>query len=430
LNQIQQATLWSYVSNAHSIPTDCPTREKNGWTADAHLAAEQALYNFDVAAFYSKWMDDFDDAQRKDGQLPGIIPSGGWGYTSDIGPAWDSALFLIPWYVYLYCGDQQILTAHYPTMQRYLDWMARQAPEGIAAFGLGDWVAFDTKTSSALTSTAYYHEDARIAAHTARLLGRKDNETSYSALAERLRQAWQKQFFDAATASVDNNSQTALSCALYFHLLPPEHEAAVFEKLLSAVEKRDYHLDTGILGAKYVMQVLLDRGRADVACRIAMQKTLPGWGWWIDQGATTLWEDWRGEASLNHIMFGDVSAWFYKALAGLALDEREPGFGRATIRPQVVGGLTHAEADYHSVRGRWGVAWKVKEGRFELSVQVPANASAEVHVPCAELREIREGGKPVKEAEGVRVLQGGQGSSVVEVGAGSYRFDCPAPGNS
>lgn len=425
LNQIQKNTLWSFVGNAHSIPTDCPTREKNGWTADAHLAAEQALYNFDAAAFYTKWMDDVSDAMRDDGQMPGIIPSGGWGYTKDIGPAWDSALFIIPWYLYEYYGDTRVLEAHYPTMVRYIDWMQRQAPDDIPTFGLGDWVPYDTHTTNSLTSTAYYYEDLRIIANASKLLGKSDAEATYTAMAKRVKEAWNKRFFKPETGDVDNNSQTALACGLFFGLIPAEHQAAVFQKLLSAIEARDYHIDTGILGAKYVMQVLLDHGRADVAYRLASQKTQPGWGWWLTQGATTLYEDWKGEASLNHIMFGDISAWFYKALAGLRFDSGCPGFRRAIIRPYVVGDLASAEADYHSICGRYVSSWRVAAGKLALKVSVPANTSAEVHLPAASPEQVTEGNKPLSDVCEVKILTSVAGRVVVEVGGGDYAFVCP-----
>ncbi len=200
---------------------------------------------------------------------------------------------------------------------------------------------------------------------------------------------------------------------------------ACCSNLVAAVEKANGHIDTGILGAKYLLNALLENGRADVAYRIASQKDLPSWGWWLEQGATTLWEQWNGTESRNHIMFGDISAWFYKALAGINLDPTAPAFKHIIIKPNLVGGLTSAEASYDSVRGRIVSDWKVKDGRFELTVTIPANTTATVYVPTPASAAIKEGGKPAADASGVKFLRVEDGRSLFEIGSGTYHFTAP-----
>lgn len=422
LNAIWKAGRWSYLSNLMGIPTDCPHREKNGWTGDAQIACELGLLNFDEAAVYTKWMNDLDDEQRPNGELPGIVPTSGWGYEWGNGPAWDSAFVIIPWTMYEYLGDTTVLARHYEGMKRYVDYVAGRSPKLIAEFGLGDWAPFETQTPFDLTSTGYFYEDTRIVARAAELLGKSDDARHYNELAGRIRDAFNGRYLNREAASYANGSQTALSCALYQGLAPDDVRSAVLGNLVKAVEKRDWHIDTGILGAKYLLRVLTDMGHADVAYRIASQRTLPSWGYWIDQGATTLWEAWRGDDSRNHIMYGDILAWFTRALAGLKPDETHPGWARAIVEPNVVGDLTSARASYDSIRGLYASEWRLHGGKLTLKVTVPANGSAEVRVPAAAGAVVTESGAPAETADGVRSLGRSGDRTVFEVGSGTYTF--------
>ncbi|RYE66013.1 MAG: alpha-rhamnosidase, partial [Oxalobacteraceae bacterium] len=342
LNRVQQMSLWSYRNNFHSIPTDCPHREKNGWTGDAHLAAEMGLYNFDGAANYEKWLDDIADEQGPKGDYAGIIPTSGWGY--NIGPSWDSAYPLIVWYLYQYRGDQRMIEKHYPRLARYVDYVSTRAKDGIVDYGLGDWLPAKTETPAAVTSTAYYYVDSMLVAKMAQMLGKTADAKKYSDQAASIKTAFNTKFYNAQTGQYANGSLTALSCALYQGLVEPQNKAKVVENLVAEVKKQGYHMDVGILGAKYLLTTLADNGHADVAYQMLQQKTLPSYGHWVERGATTLWEDWKGDNSRNHVMFGDVSAWFYKYLAGI--NAAAPGFKQIVIKPHVLGDLTYARASY------------------------------------------------------------------------------------
>lgn len=425
LNRIWANARWSYLSNLQSIPTDCPHREKNGWTGDAHLAAEQGLYNFDSIAIYEKWINDLGDEQKQSGELPGIVPSGGWGYEWGNGPAWDSAFVLIPWYLYQYYGDTNALANHYEGMRRYVDYLTTKATKGIVSIGLGDWAPFETETPTDVTSTGYYYQDTKIVAETAALLGRKEDAQKYSALADSIRDGFNAKFYHANNSGYANNSQTALSCALYQGLVEPQNRQAVLNSLVSSIDKRDGHIDTGILGAKYLLNTLTDNGRADVAYRIASQKTLPGWGYWLEQGATTLWESWRGTDSLNHIMFGDISAWFYKTLAGINGDPKAPGFKHIIIRPHIVGDLTSASAYYNSIHGTIRSSWSIGPKGLSLQVSIPSNTSATVYLPTANPNGVLESGKPVRDSNEINYVRSEAGSAIYEIGSGNYSFVSP-----
>jgi len=425
LNKIWRAGRWAYLSNLQGIPTDCPHREKNGWTGDAHLAAEQGLLNYKPAPVYTKWINDLGDEQRPSGELPGIVPTSGWGYKWGNGPAWDSAFLLIPFYLYQYCGDTRVLSDHYEGMKRYVDYLTSKAKDGIVDLGLNDWAPYKTKTPADITSTAYYYRDAQIVALTASLMGNESDARKYTELAAGIKEAFNRTFYDPDTGLYGNGSQTSLSCALYQGLVEPERRERVLQNLVAAVEKSNNHIDTGILGAKYLLNALLENGRADVAYRIVSQQDLPSWGSWIEQGATTLWEQWNGTESRNHIMFGDISAWFYKALAGINLDPTSPAFKHIIIKPNPVNGLTSAKASYDSMRGYIVSDWRIKNGRFHLTVTIPANTTATVSLPTAKLEAVREGAEPAIKSEGGRQFRVEEGRTLFEVGSGTYRFTVP-----
>ena len=428
LNDIQRIALWSYRNNWHSIPTDCPQREKNGWTADAHLATEMGLYNFDGAANYRKWLQDIADEQRPDGSYAAIIPTSGWGY--NIGPAWDSAYPLIAWYLYQYRGDQTMIQQHYPRFVKYLDYLSSRSKDGLVDYGLGDWLPAKTQTPNTLTSTGYYYADAILLSKMAKLLGKPEDALKYGELAARIKTAFNAKFYDAQTGKYDNGSITAQSCALYQGLVEEGNEPAVFAALLAEIERQDYHMDVGILGAKYVLNTLADNGRADVAYRMLQKRTMPSYGYWIDKGATTMWERWtdkdNNDDSRDHVMFGDVSAWFYKYLAGIQLDS--PGFKTFKLEPHILGDLTSARASHETVHGTILSDWKIADGQFRWQVTVPANTTATAMMPFAAVGGLTESGQPMDKSVGVSALDQKASASTFKLAPGKYDFACPMPG--
>ncbi len=430
LNAIQTCTRWSYLTNFVGIPTDCPHREKNGWTGDAMLAAETGLLNFAPQAAYTKWLTDFADIQRANGQLPGVVPTGGWGFNWGSGPAWDSAYTHIPWYLYLYSGDRRILETHYDGMRRYVDFMTSMATDHIISFGLGDWCPpggepDGHESPTALTSTGYYHANCRLIARIASMLGRDDDARQYEESAEAVKTAFNARFYDPALGRYAEGDQTSQACALFQGLVEPAEQDKVVDALLRAIALHDGHLNCGILGTKYVLNVLGQYGHAAVAYALATQTTFPSWGYWIEQGATTLWEDWEGRSSQNHIMFGDISAWLFKTLGGIMPDLEAPGFQHFRIQPHVVGDLTWVEAEHRSLYGRIGCSWRLTDEACELALEIPVNTVAAVYLPASRLGAVLEDDVPV---DGMSVLAGGtvgHGSPVLEIGSGVYHFSIP-----
>ncbi|MDT8390136.1 MAG: glycoside hydrolase family 78 protein [Lentisphaeria bacterium] len=387
-NSIHDCVINSTLFNYHGFPTDCPHREKNGWTGDAHLSAEQALFNFDMTAAYKKWLDDLADSQRPSGQLAAIVPTGGWGYNFGSGPAWDSAYPIILWHLYEFTGDTSILERHFASVSRYVDYLGTIADGRVIFSGLGDWCPpekspWGYECPAELTSTAYYFKSACLVSKMAGILGKKREMDMFSQIAGEVKEAFLERFFDSKTGLATSASQTAQACVVYQGFLDddPIAKRKAVERLVKAVNDRDGHIWTGILGAKYVMDVLTRNGYADVAFTIASQTTFPGWGNWIRQGATTLWENWNGAASRMHHMFSDIGAWFYKALAGIRPDPDFPGFQRFFIEPHPVKGLDWARASHMSPRGEIISDWRREEDRVTYSFTIPPTAAAQVRLP-------------------------------------------------
>jgi alpha-L-rhamnosidase len=418
INKIQNATQWSYRNNFVGFPTDCPQREKNGWTGDAQLACETGLTNFNSFTSYQKWSVDIKDEQQPNGSLPGIIPTAGWGYYWGNGPAWDIACIVTPWSSYLYTGDTRALSDNYDVIKKYVDYMNSRSPELIAEFGLGDWIPVKTETPVGITSTGYFYYGASTLAKIAGILGNTADEKKYAMLASLIKAAFNKKFFNEKAMTYGNGSQTALSCALFHGLVPDKYRQKIYQKLVEAVHAKDDHIDVGVLGARYIQHALTDQGNAELAYKLVATKTYPGWGYWIENGATTLWEDWKGEASLNHIMFGDVSSWFYKALGGIRPDEKNPGYKHFFIKPEFIGDLTWVKSSYESAHGTIVSNWKRDGKMITHEVTVPTNSQASYVVAAKNKSGVRVNGKSL--AEGAFETGTGDGKLFIKLPSGTY----------
>lgn len=395
INKLWAATNNAYLSNLFGYPTDCPQREKNGWTGDAHIASETGLYNFDGITVYEKWLADHRDEQQPNGVLPSIIPTGGWGYEWGNGPDWTSTIAIIPWNIYLFYGDTTLLGACYDNIKRYVDRIDTDYPSGLTTWGLGDWVPVHSKTPVELTSSAYYFADVTILYKAAKLLNKTTDHLHYKALAEKIKTALNAKYLNKQTAIYGDGVQTAMSVPLYWGLVPEDMKAKVAANLAKRVEADKFHLDVGLLGTKAILSALSDNGYADAAYKIASQETFPSWGWWIVNGATTLPENWRIESkndnSRNHIMFGEIGAWLYKGLAGIKPDEKAPGFKNVILEPHFVQGLDQFEASHNGLIS----SWKRNGSGIVYNVTIPANATATVRFDAG--KNITLNGAPVKD---------------------------------
>lgn len=423
LNKIWKATNWSYLSNMHSIPTDCPHREKNGWTGDAHVACEFGLLNYDGILFYENWIREFANEQRLSGELPGIIPTSGWGYAWGNGPTYDAAIILIPWYVYLYYGDDSLIKLYYENYKRYVDYLRFRSKNNLVNFGLGDWNHWETETPVEFMASSYYYVCANLLSVFASLNEKKEDELLYANLAIEIKDAINAKYLDKEKYQYANGSQAALSTALYWGIVPAEIKGDIANSLIKAIEKSENHLDVGLLGSKTLLDAA-GKKDAEVAYKVAAQETKPSWGWWFKNGATTLHEDWESGSSLNHIMFGEVSAWMVKCLAGLNPDSSAVGFRNIIIKPHFVKDLSFVKASFQSVNGLIKSEWERKGGKIILNLLIPANSTATLYLPITETKNdksIKLIDKKSKQT--FTSLKQEENYSVYNIGAGEYRFE-------
>jgi alpha-L-rhamnosidase len=419
LNKIWKATNVSYLSNLYGYPTDCPQREKNGWTGDAHIAIETGLYSFDGITVYEKWLADHRDEQQPNGVLPAIIPTSGWGYTWANGPDWTSTIAIIPWNIYLFYGDSKLLADNYSTLKRYVDHITDISPNGITNWGLGDWVPVKSVTPKELTSSIYYFVDARILAKTAKILGQETGFQKYSALAEKIASAINDKYLNKETGIYGTGLQTELSAPLFWGIVPESMKVKVAENLAKRVIADSKHLDVGLLGTKTILNALSENGYADLAYEVAAQETFPSWGWWIVNGATSLYENWPIDAtrdiSLNHIMFGEIGAWYYKALGGLKPDQEKPGFQNVLIEPHFVKGLDSFLTSHAGPFGEIQSSWKRIKNNVIYQVVVPANSTAILKLSG---KKISQNGKVISVNSGEKMDQ----IITVNLESGMYEF--------
>jgi alpha-L-rhamnosidase len=405
LNQLQHNIIWGQKGNFLDVPTDCPQRdERLGWTGDAQAFAPTASFNHDTAAFYTKWLKDVALDQEDDGAVPFVIPnvlSHKTRKEEAASAGWADVAVILPWDVYQAYGDKRILEEQYPSMKAWVEYMRRQAGATYiwsSGFSFGDWLAYATTqsdypgatTDKDFIQTAYFARSTDLLAKTAEVLGKKEDAQQYEALEEHIKTAFLKEFV-TENGRLSPNTQTAYALALAFGLLPDSLRASAAERLAADIRKFG-HLTTGFLGTPVLTQVLSDYGYLDEAYLLLNRTEYPSWLYPVTKGATTIWERWDGIKpdgtfqsasmnSFNHYAYGAIGNWMYSVVAGLAIDEKEPGYKHILIQPQPGGGLTFAKASIESMYGRVASDWKVDGNKMTLQIEIPPNTSATVLLP-------------------------------------------------
>ncbi|SHN43124.1 family 78 glycoside hydrolase catalytic domain [Cryptosporangium aurantiacum] len=416
LNRFHDAAVWSFRDNACDIPTDCPHRERHGWTGDWQLFVPTAAFLYDVAGFSTKWLRDVAADQWPDGTIANVSPSprheGRQGPIAMLNGSagWGDAAVIVPWELYRAYGDVRILEELWPTMVRWLERAERMAREQrhpsradrparpherylwdtgfhwgewlVPGEDVGDFPAF-VAADKGEVATAYFAHSAELMARIAALLGH--DPTRYTTLAAAVRDAWCTEYLDADGRLVPDTQADHVR-ALAFGLVPAHRRPAVATRLVELIRKADTHLGTGFLATPYLLPVLADAGHLDVAYELLFTDTEPSWLVMIDRGATTVWEQWHGvdadgvpHESLNHYSKGAVISFLHHYVAGL--EPVEPAYRRFRVRPRPGGGLTSAEAAHESPYGRISSDWRIDGDVFALRVTVPAGTTAEVVLP-------------------------------------------------
>jgi len=445
VNQLQHNIVWGQKGNFVDVPTDCPQRdERLGWMGDAQVFAPTAAFNMDVAGFFTKWLRDVAADQLDTGSVPHVIPDilSEPGKPAGGSAAWADAAVIIPWTMYLSYGDRRILETQYPSMVRWVEYVRQRAGDDFIwseDFTFGDWLAFASTasdypgatTGKDLIATAMFAHSADLLGKVARVLGKPDDAARYESLFDRVKTAFQREFV-TATGRVGENTQTAYAVALQFELLPETMRASAAARLAQEVRQRK-HLTTGFVGTPYLCHVLSRYGYLDEAYLLLKREDYPSWLYPVKQGATTIWERWDGQRpdgsfqdtgmnSFNHYAYGAIGEWMYRVMAGIEVDPAAPGYKHTLIQPQPGGGFTSVRAAHMSAYGSVISKWTIKDGRFELAVEVPANTRATVRLPGAQLIDVREAGKALVTGNGIAAARQDGSTVVAEIGSGQYRF--------
>ena len=437
LNRLQRIITWGQKTNLHSIPTDCDQRdERMGWMGDAQGTAEEAMMNFDMAAFYTNFVRDIRDGQDDKGRLSDTVPHIWGGEKAD--PAWATAYPLLCWYLYEQNGDRRILEENYAGLKKYVEFLRSRAPDNVLRFSYyGDWVSLET-TPPAEVSDFYYYYDTLLLSKMAEVLGNTADAASYAQRAGQIKDAFNKEFFDEKTGNYTTGTETANLLPLFLDMVPEKSRETVVSNLTyNILYQHNTHVTTGFIGLRYLMPVLTRFGYPDLAYDLAVETTFPSWGYMLANGATTVWELWQNKVgpsmnSQNHHMLGSVDTWFYEGLGGINVDPNQPGYRHVRIEPQVVRDLTSVSATVGTVRGDVTSSWTHEPGVTTLQVDVPVNSTATVSIPkdveIAEItvhegdRTIWEKGRFVEGTPGVTAGKFAHNQVIFEVGSGHYSF--------
>jgi alpha-L-rhamnosidase len=443
LNQIYKNAYWGIRGNYKGMPVDCPQRnERQPWLGDRSTGAYGESFIFDNAKLYAKWLDDIEESQTAEGRIPDVAPNF-WFYYKD-NMTWGGAYLTIADMLYKQYGDIRPIKKHYPSMKQWLIYMEAKYMDNylIAKDSYGDWCVPPEsqelihskdparKTDGEVLATAYYYYMLQLMENFAKLLDKPKDAGEFAALAVKIRDAFNKKFFDPETFQYSNNTVTANILPLRFGIVEEGMREKVFANIVEKIMGENKgHISTGVIGTQWLMRTLSKYGRGDIAYRIATNIDYPGWGYMVAQGATTIWELWNGDTadpamnSHNHVMLlGDLIVWMYEDLAGIKSAPSHPGFKHLEMKPSVVAGLDNVEASYHSSHGLIKSHWRKEDKSFSWMITIPANTKAIVYMPAQTLNNITEGDRNISSVTGVKFLRTDGEFVVLEVASGDYAF--------
>lgn len=406
LTWINETFVRTQLANMHGgVPSDCPHRERLGYTGDGQLTAEAALWNLDAASFYSKWCDDIHDAQnRKTGFVPHTAPFYGGGG----GPAWGSAIVIVPWQHYRFYGDERILSSHYDAMRLWLDYLERCTDshgivvhEEPGSWCLGDWSLplkinkpDDIPVSPALVNTAYYGFCSKLMAEIAGVLGKDTESSEFIARLSTIRTAFHKAFFDAEHNCYGNGVHGANAIAIALGAVPDQLQQTIINQLVKGVIDNGFHFDTGIVGTPILLDVLSENGRVDLAYKIMTGTSFPSFGYMRTHGASALWENWYEECGSHcHPMYGSVCAWLYRYIAGLRLDSKVPAFRKFKIVPPNIPNLNLTAVKIATSHGLLELSWKKRLHQLDINLRIPSGCIAEMDLSAYRVSDISASSK-------------------------------------
>ena len=442
LDQLVRNIRWGQRGNFLSIPTDTPARdERLGWTGDISVFAPTACRYQDTRAFLSKWMDDVRDSQHANGNIPAVVPQPRNEF-DETGVGWSDAFITVPYAVWRATGDTRIVRRNWDAMQRFYHYVRDSATkdgnlleEGRSSWFSGDWLNLEKVNrldEHRVIATTYFAENTRMMAEMAAAMGEADQAAEWAALVPKIRAAFTAAY-RRPDGSIHTGTQTVYAMALGMDLIAdPTQREQTAVKFVEKLAADNYHLKTGFLGTPWLLPALNSIGRDDLAMRLLLNEDYPSWGFEIRMGATTMWERWNtihgdGEFgpvdmnSFNHYAYGAVADWMFQHIGGLQI--LEPGYKKSRIAPLVgQGGLSHAQCSLRTPYGLLACEWKLVDGNLTLAVTVPANTSAEVVIPAANVEAVHEGNTSAVSAPGVKESAFRNGRLTLLVGSGRYEF--------
>ncbi|HML66080.1 MAG TPA: family 78 glycoside hydrolase catalytic domain [Dysgonomonas sp.] len=444
INQIYKNSYWGIRGNYRGMPTDCPQRdERMGWLGDRATGSHGESFIFDNQKLYAKWLTDIEDSQRQNGTLPDVAPNYWKMYTDDV--TWPAAYFIIADMLYRQYGNDRPIIKHYDSFKRFLAYIQSNYMKDyiVTKDTFGDWCMppespemihsqdLERKTSGELLSTAFYYRLTVLMQKFAHMSGHQEDVLFYVDLAENVKTAFNKKFYNNTKRNYSNNTVTANVLAIMDDIAPDTVKKDVFKHVVDKTENEfKGHVSTGLIGIQWLMRCLTEYGRADIAYKIATNRTYPSWGYMIEKGATTIWELWNGDTadpamnSANHVMLlGDLIIWYYEYLAGIKNADDAIGFSKLEMHPLIIGDLNYVKASYNSVRGLIQSHWQRNDGKFSWYITIPANCSAKVILPDAEGKTVTESGTNIKSVTDFKNITIANGQVVLEIGSGSYVFE-------
>jgi hypothetical protein len=431
-NKIHELIDWAMRSNMSSVLTDCPHREKLGWLEQDYLMQYSLQYRYDLSRLYRKIVRDMQQSQTSKGVIPSICPeyvhfSSGF----EDSPEWGSAFIISPYYYYLWYGDKSLLETYYLDMQKYVDYLGTRADNHIVSYGLGDWYdlgdnppGYSQLTSYGVTATGIYYYDVTIMQKIANLLGKDKDAEGYAKLSQDIRKAFNDKYFNKETCCYDRNSQTANAIPLCFGIVEPQYKQRVLQNLIDDICKRGNALTAGDIGYRFVLRALEENGMQNVIYDMNSRYDVPGYGYQLAHGATSLTEAWNAlrTSSNNHFMLGHIMEWLYGWLGGIRQQDNSCAYNKIIIDPQIVGDVTQARTAYDSPYGQIICDWKTDGNEYTLKTNIPANCEAVICLPTDNINAVTEYGQPLAKDESLMVLEKGNGMMKLKAGSGEYFF--------
>ncbi|MFC2096906.1 family 78 glycoside hydrolase catalytic domain [Bacteroidota bacterium] len=442
INSIYKNIVWGIRGNYRSIPTDCPQRdERLGWLGDRAIESMGESFIFDINNLYSKWLKDIQDAQLESGSIADVAPSY-WAFYND-NVTWAGAYTIIPQIMELQYGNKYNISQHYDDMKQWIEHMLGYIDNGLMPRdSYGDWCVPPEspelihsrdparKTSGVLLGTAYFQYMLTLMEKYAGMLDEKNDEEMFAELSQNMKEAFNREFLNIDKGIYDNGSQTSSVLPLAFGLVPEEYKKIVFDNLIKKIiNETKGHIGTGLIGCQWLMRVLSDNGRPDLAYTILNQEDYPGWGYMVKKGATTIWELWNGDTgnpgmnSGNHVMLvGDLVIWLYEYMAGIKADTSNTGFKHIIMKPLLFDDLSYVNCSYKSPYGKITSNWTLDGELFVWDISIPANTTATVYFPADNIADIFENDKELEGSDMIKYDSQKGNRVLLRIGSGSYSF--------